>query len=110
MKLLKVSYALSSSMKHTGLSKGGVEVHVIRSKMEEEHVSYGIHFHGLIKGRDHTLIPYNFLARITGYPPISLVRRPAALSWENLYALSVSKVMRKRNVDLIHAISLILRV
>jgi glycosyltransferase involved in cell wall biosynthesis len=85
------------------LVKRGVEVHVIRSKMEEERVSYGIHFHGLIKGRDHTLIPYKFLARITGYPPISLVRRPAALSWENLYALSVSKVVRKRNVDLIHA-------
>ena len=70
------------------LAKRGIEVHVIRSKIESKSMSYGIHFHGI--ERRYDIQALNFLARnITCYPPISLVREPTALYWGNLYALNV---------------------
>jgi glycosyltransferase involved in cell wall biosynthesis len=84
------------------LAQRGIEVHVVRSKIESKSMSYGIHFHGI--ERRYNFQALNFLARnITCYPPISLVRRPTALYWENLYASNVVKVVEKNDLNLIHA-------
>ena len=84
------------------LAKKGVNVHVIRGKVEEDSTSYGIHFHGIRKIIDPQAL--NMLVKnITFYPPISLLRNPIYLYWESLYASSVSKVIEKHNLDLIHA-------
>ena len=84
------------------LAQKGVEVHVVRSKIERESVSYRIHFHGI--ERKYDIQALSLLARnITCYPPISLLRKPTTLYWENLYALNVSKVVEKNDVSLIHA-------
>jgi len=84
------------------LARKGVNVHVIRGKIEEDSTSYGIHFHGIEKMVDPKEL--NMLMKnIMFYPPISLLRNPIYLYWENLYALNVSKVIEKYNLDLIHA-------
>jgi len=84
------------------LAKRGIEVHVVRSKIESKSISYGIHFHGI--ERKYDFQAFNLLARnITCYPPISLIRKPTALYWENLYALNVAKVVEKNDLNLIHA-------
>jgi len=84
------------------LAQRGVEIHVVRSKIEKDSISYGIHYHGIERKYDFQAL--NFLAKnITGYPPISLVRKPTVLYGENLYALNVSKVVEKYDVNLIHA-------
>jgi glycosyltransferase involved in cell wall biosynthesis len=84
------------------LAKRGVKVYAIRSKIEKESTSYGINFQGIERIVDPQVL--NFLARnITCYPPISLIRKPISLYWENLYALNASRVIRKNDVDLIHA-------
>lgn len=84
------------------LAKRGINVHVIRSKIEKDSFSYGIHFHGIAKKFD--IRAFNLLLRnITSYPTISLLRKPTSIYWENLYALNVSKVIGKNNIDLIHA-------
>ena len=75
---------------------------MVRSKIEKESISYGIHFHGI--ERRYDIQALNILARnIMSYPPTSLVRMPTLLYWENLYALNVSKVVEKNDVSLIHA-------
>ncbi|MHA1610308.1 MAG: glycosyltransferase [Candidatus Njordarchaeales archaeon] len=84
------------------LARRGIEVHVIRSKMEKESMSYGIHFHGIERKIDIQAAAL-FLRNITRYPPISILRNPKRLYWENLYALNVSRVIERNNIDLIHA-------
>ena len=84
------------------LAQRGIEVHVIRSKIEGESMSCGIHFHGI--ERKYDFQAFNLLARnITCYPLISLVRRPTTLYWENLYALNALKVVERNDTCLIHA-------
>jgi glycosyltransferase involved in cell wall biosynthesis len=84
------------------LAQRGVEVHIIRSKIEKESKSYGIHYHG-IEGI-YDIQALNLLARnIAYYPPISLIRKPTSPYWENLYALNVSKVVERNDANLIHA-------
>jgi glycosyltransferase involved in cell wall biosynthesis len=84
------------------LAQRGVETHVVRSYIEGESISYGIHFHGIERMYDIQVL--NFFARnITCYPPISLVRKPTALYLESLYALNVSKVVERNGIGLIHA-------
>jgi glycosyltransferase involved in cell wall biosynthesis len=84
------------------LARKGLDMHVVRSKIERESTSYGIHFHGIERKID--LQALNMIVRnFTRYPPISLLRKPTTLYWENLYALNVSKVIEKNDIDLIHA-------
>jgi glycosyltransferase involved in cell wall biosynthesis len=84
------------------LAQKGVEVHVIRSKVEGDSISYGIHYRGIERKYDVRVL--NFLVRnITCYPALSLIRKPTALYWENLYALNVARVVEKYDVGLIHA-------
>jgi glycosyltransferase involved in cell wall biosynthesis len=84
------------------LAQRGVEIHVVRSKIEKDSISYGIYYHGI--GRKYDFRVLKFLAKnITCYPPISLVRKPTALYWENLYASNVVKVVEKNDLNLIHA-------
>jgi glycosyltransferase involved in cell wall biosynthesis len=84
------------------LAKRGVEVHVVRAKIEGESISYGIHFHGMRKKYDAQAL--NFLAtNITCYSLISLLRNPKSIYFENLYALNVLKVVERNDISLIHA-------
>ena len=84
------------------LAQRRIEVHVIRSKIEKESISYGIHFHGIEKKIDLKAVTLS-LRNMTTYPPISLLRNPISIYWENLYALNVSQVIEKNDIDLIHA-------
>ena len=84
------------------LARKEVDVHVVRSKIEKDSTSYGIHFHGIERRNDPQAL--NMIVRnLTSYPSISLLRKPTTLYWENLYALNVSKVIEKSKIDLIHA-------
>jgi glycosyltransferase involved in cell wall biosynthesis len=84
------------------LAQKGIEVHVVRSKIESKSISYGIHFHGI--ERKYDVQALNILAKsITCYPPISLVRKLTDLYGENLYASNVVKVVEKNDLNLIHA-------
>jgi|GEM_PF-1013141 len=84
------------------LARRGVNVHVVRGKIEKDSISYGIHFHDIEKMVDPQAL--NMLMKnIMFYPPISLLRNPIYLYWENLYASNVSKVIEKYDLDLIHA-------
>jgi len=84
------------------LAQQGVEVHVIRSEVERESISYGIRFHGIEKKIDVGALHLLF-KNILMYPLISLLRKPTSLYWENLYASNVSRVIERSNVNLIHA-------
>jgi len=84
------------------LAKRGISVHVVRSKFEGSSISYGIHFHGIERKIDFQAIK-SLLRNIANYPPLSLLRRPINLYWENLYALNVSRIIERNNIDLIHA-------
>jgi len=84
------------------LSKRGVKVHIIRSRFENDSISYGMHYHGLRRMVDIRAIEL-FLHEFHVYPPISLLRNPAKIYWENLYASNISKIVAKNNIDLIHA-------
>jgi len=84
------------------LARKGIDIHVVRSKIEKDSTSYGIHFHGIERRNDPQAL--NMIVRnLTSYPPISLLRKPITLYWENLYALNVSKVIEKNEINLIHA-------
>jgi len=72
------------------LAKKGVNVHVVRGKIEGDSISYGINFHGIKKLIDPQALNM-LMGNIMFYPPISLLRNPIYLYWENLYALNVSK-------------------
>lgn len=84
------------------LAQRGIEAHVIRSKIEKESISYGIHFHGIEKKIDFKAVGLS-LRNMTMYPPISLLRNPISIYWENIYALNVSQVIERNDIDLIHA-------
>ena len=84
------------------LAKKGVNMYVIRGKIEGGSISYGIHFHGIEKLINPQALNV-FMKNIMLYPPISLVRNPIHIYWENLYASNVSKIIEKYNIDLIHA-------
>ena len=79
-----------------------IDVHVIRSKFEENTYSYGISFHG-IKTKINPRALGHTIRNLSVYPPLSLLRKPALIYWENLYATTVSEVVENYNVDLIHA-------
>ena len=84
------------------LAQRGLNVHVVRSRIEEDSLSYGIHFHGIERRIDIQVLDL-LLKNITNYPLISFLRNPKRLYWENLYALNVSKVIERNDVNLIHA-------
>jgi hypothetical protein len=82
------------------LAKKGVNMHVIRGKIEGGSISYGIHFHGIEKLIDPQALNM-FMKNIMLYPSIFLVRNPIHIYWENLYALNVSKIIEEYHLDLI---------
>jgi glycosyltransferase involved in cell wall biosynthesis len=84
------------------LAMRGIEVHIVRSKIEKDSKSYGIYYHGLEKMYDAEAI-WSFMKNISHYPPMSLLRKPTSIYWENLYAINVSKIVEKYNINLIHA-------
>lgn len=84
------------------LAKTGVEVHIIRPKFEKDSFSYGMRYHGLRTKVDLDAIRF-MLRNISTYPPISILRNPALIYGENLYALNVLRVIEDHRVDIIHA-------
>jgi glycosyltransferase involved in cell wall biosynthesis len=84
------------------LAKKGIDVHIVRSKIEKDSFSYDMRFHGIERRIDNGAI--RMIPRTLSLCPlISLLRKPTSIYWENLYAESVSRVVEKNNVDLIHA-------
>jgi glycosyltransferase involved in cell wall biosynthesis len=74
----------------------------VRSKIEKDSFSYDMRFHGIERRIDNGAI--RMIPRTLSLCPlISLLRKPTSIYWENLYAESVSRVVEKNNVDLIHA-------
>lgn len=84
------------------LVEKGLNIHIVRSKVEENSFSYGMHFHGIRKKTDIQAIGL-MLRNFPLYPSTALLRRPTSIYWEQLYASNVSKVIEKYGVDLIHA-------
>ena len=84
------------------LAKKGIDVHIIRRRVEREALSYSIHFHGLERKVDARAVE-SMLENLHVYPPVSLLRNPARIYWENVYAVNVSKVIEENKIDLIHA-------
>jgi len=84
------------------LSQKGLDVHIVRSKIEGPALSYGMQFHGIEKLFESRAF-YLMIGNINRYPPIALLRTPLRIYWENLYAYYVLKVIEKYNVDLLHA-------
>jgi glycosyltransferase involved in cell wall biosynthesis len=82
------------------LAQKNLDVHIIRSKFEEDSYSYGISFHG-VKSNPKALALT--VKNLSIYPTTSLLRKPTSIYWENLYATNVSKIVKKYNISLIHA-------
>jgi N-acetyl-alpha-D-glucosaminyl L-malate synthase BshA len=84
------------------LSRKGLDIHIVTSRLEREIASYGMKFHGIMRRPE--LRTLHFLVRnLIDYPFISLSRNLSHIYLESLYALSVSRVIEKYDVDLIHA-------
>jgi len=84
------------------LAKRGIAVHVVRANMERDSFSFGMHFHGLerkinMRGVISVLRDFHI------YPPTFLLRKPATIYWESLYATRVTKVIEQYGIDVIHA-------
>ena len=84
------------------LGRKGLNVHIIRQKLEGESISYGIHYHGLEKEIDIRAIG-SALTNFQTYPLVSLFRNPRLIYRENLYAENVSRIIKEKCIDLIHA-------
>jgi glycosyltransferase involved in cell wall biosynthesis len=84
------------------LAEKGINIHIVRSKVEANSFSCGMHFHGIGKKLDIQTIGL-MLRNFPLYPPIALLRRPTSVYWEQLYASNVSNVIENYCVDLIHA-------
>jgi glycosyltransferase involved in cell wall biosynthesis len=84
------------------LSQKGLSVHIVRSKIGGQAFSYGMQFHGIEKMFEPHAF-YLMIRNINRYPPVTLLRTPLHIFWENLYAYHVLKVTEKYNVDLLHA-------
>lgn len=84
------------------LARKGIDVHVIRPRMEEDSFSYEIHFHGLERKID-TRTAELALRNLRTYPLISLLRNPRIIYREIRYALNVTRVTKKYNIKLLHA-------
>ncbi|MCR8501814.1 MAG: hypothetical protein NDP19_05820, partial [Crenarchaeota archaeon] len=71
------------------LAQRGLDIHIIRGKVENESKAYGMRFYGL-KRRiclDALLLT---IKNLKSYPSLSLLRMPGIIYWENLYANEVS--------------------
>ena len=84
------------------LAQKGIDVHIIRYKVEKDSYSYGIKYHGLEKKIDVRALKF-FMRNLSVYPPISLLRKPTLIYHENLYALNTYRVIERDGIDLIHA-------
>jgi glycosyltransferase involved in cell wall biosynthesis len=84
------------------LSRRSLDIHIATSKLNHEVSSYGMRFHGITRVTEPQVIPF-LVRNLINYPFISLSRNLLRIYWESLYALNVSKVIEKYDVDLIHA-------
>jgi glycosyltransferase involved in cell wall biosynthesis len=84
------------------LAKRGINIHIIRPKVECNSFSYGIHYHGLTKKIDMQAFSF-MIKNLPTYPLFSLLRRPKSFYKENLYAINVLKKIKQKDMDLIHA-------
>ncbi|MEM2570008.1 MAG: glycosyltransferase [Candidatus Bathyarchaeia archaeon] len=84
------------------LAQRGLKVHVVRSKVEEDSILSGIYFHG-IKRKFDPMILNTLLRNSREFRLLSWLRNPARIYWESLYALNISRVIKKNDVGLIHA-------
>lgn len=73
----------------------GINVHIIRNKIERAFLSYGMHFHGIDRKINFGAILL-ILKNLSMYPKISFLSVP-------VYSSNVSKVIEDNRIDLIHA-------
>jgi len=85
------------------LVKKGIKVHMVRSVIERDVISYGIYFHGLNRMLDPKV--FNLMMRkVTKYSVTPFLRRnPFELYWEDLYALNAIRIAKRNSVDIIHS-------
>ena len=84
------------------LAERGIDVHIIRYRVENRSLSYGMHFYGLGKKIDIRAVGFT-LRNFHVYPLVSILIKPKAIYRENLYAANVSWVIDENKIDLIHA-------
>jgi glycosyltransferase involved in cell wall biosynthesis len=87
------------------LADSRLNVHIIRSKAEDDSFSYGIYFHGLKKRIDPRAFRTMFEEWLR-FPQFYLLRKPKSIYWEywiNRLSSNVTDVIRNNCIDLIHA-------
>lgn len=84
------------------LAKRGITTHVVRANRERDSLSFGIHFHGLERKVDVRGVK-SMLDDLQVCPQIFVLRKPTTICSENLYAARVSEIIKKYNINLIHA-------
>jgi len=86
------------------LAKRGFEIHIVRAEVEKDSIAYGMYFHGIEKSVDFQVLNLIIRAKVyLHYPLDLLLENPIRIYREGLYALYISKVINKYNIDLVHA-------
>ncbi|MBI3858884.1 MAG: glycosyltransferase [Thaumarchaeota archaeon] len=84
------------------LSLGGMDVHVVSPTFEPTTKSFGMTFHSLGR-RVQSIAMRAMVENAHTYPAFSLLRNPARLYWESLYAATASSVLIETRAQIIHA-------
>src|SRR3989442_3318159 len=84
------------------LASKGVDIHVQKFIVENNSISYGMHFHGLSKKIEWKAAMFS-IANLGRYPFGSFLMMPKTIYWQNLCALNVVRNIKKKNINIIHA-------
>lgn len=84
------------------LAKRGADVHVVRSRVENDEYSYNIYFHGLRKDIDINAF-FSYIQKLCRSSPIGLLRSPKIIYLEGKYYSRLIEITKKFKIDIIHA-------
>lgn len=85
------------------LARRGIEVHAVRSRVEEDSFTNNIHFYGLRNTFGACELFSYIIQMISKSVPTGLLRRPRTIYLEGRYYNRVLKVAEDLKVDVIHA-------
>jgi len=84
------------------LVKRGIELHVVRSRVEDDEYSYNIYFHGLGKDLDINMF-FSYIQKLFRISPMGLLRSPKVIYLEGKYYSKLIEIVEKFKIDIIHA-------
>ncbi|MEM0368682.1 MAG: glycosyltransferase family 4 protein [Desulfurococcaceae archaeon] len=85
------------------LARKGIEVHVVRSRVEEDSFTNDIHFYGLRYALGVDEFFSYVIQMINRKIPIGLFRSPRTIYWEGRYYSRVLEIVKDLKVEIIHA-------